>query len=71
MNLYIVKLKNRRLNQQEIVQADSFYRDFMSGMIVFKDEDGKNVAMYQDYMVESVRKKIEIDCLDVCLKKWQ
>ena len=56
MNLYIVKLKNRILNQQEIVQADSFYRDFISKMIVFKDEDGKNVAMYDELIVESVRK---------------
>ena len=70
MNLYIVKLKNRRLNQQEIVQADSFYREFMSGMIVFKDEDGKNVAMYDGLIVESVNRVAKIESKQMA-ESWQ
>ena len=58
MNKYIVKLENKSLlrKSEEIVQADNFARDLLSGWILFKNKDNENVAMFHSSDIESVKR---------------
>lgn len=55
MKKYEVRLKNKIINKSVIVRAYEFKVNSFASKIFFKDEEGKNVAIFNMFGVEYVR----------------
>ena len=55
MKLYEVRLKGKHFKNHDLVLANEFYHNVLSRKIVFQNEKGESVALYDAEEVLSVK----------------